>query len=105
MSVKANMLSKYQRELYSTIYEQKASDSTSPKVTANLYEKTKYVLHIANLQLCVNMGLVLPTIHRVIKLKQPRWLKPYIDICSNPRSKSTDGFVKKLLKLLPNSVY
>jgi hypothetical protein len=58
MCVKANMLSKYQRELYSTIYDRSASDRASPKLIANLYDKTKYVLHIANLQLYINMGLV-----------------------------------------------
>jgi len=105
MCVKANMLSKYQRELYSTIYDKSPTDSVSPKLIANLYDKTKYVLHIANLQLYINMGLVLTSIHRVIKFKQSRWLKPYIDICSDLRSKSTDDFDKKLFKLLPNSVY
>ena len=57
--------------------------------------KTKYVLHIANLQLYIDMGLVLTSIHRGIKFKQSRWLKPYIDICSDLRSKSTDDLDKK----------
>ena len=95
MCVKANMLSKYQRELYSTIYDRSASDSASPKLLDNLYHETKYVLRIANLQLYINMGLLLSLIHRVIKLKQSRWLKPYINICSDLRSKSTDDFDKK----------
>ena len=82
MCVKANMLSKYQRELYSTIYGTTPSDIQSPKLIANLYDKTKYVVHIANLQLYINMGLILTNIHRVIKFKQSRWLKPYIDMCS-----------------------
>ena len=51
------------------------------------------------------MGLALTSIHRVIKFKQSRWLKPYIDICSDLLSKSTDDFDKKLFKLLPKSVY
>ena len=45
MCVKANMLTKYQRELYSTIYGRSASDSASSKLIANLYPKTKsYVI-------------------------------------------------------------
>ena len=51
------------------------------------------------------MGLILTKIHRVIKFNQSRWLKPYIDMCSELRAKSTDDFDKKLFKLLPNSVY
>ena len=86
------MLSKYQRELYSTIYDRSPSDSVSPKLIANLYDKTKYVLRIANLQLYIDMGLVLTTIHRVIKFKHTRWLKPYTDICSYLRNKSADDF-------------
>ena len=58
MCVKANMLSKYQRKLYSTIYDKSPTDSVSPKLIAHLYDKTKYVLHIANLQLYINMGVV-----------------------------------------------
>jgi hypothetical protein len=105
MCVKASMLSKYQRVLYSDIYDKGPSDSASPKFIANLYDKTKYVLHIANLQLYINVGLVLTSIHTVIQFKQSRWLKPYIDTCSELRSKSTDDFDKKRFKLLPNSVY
>ena len=57
--------------------------------------KQKYVVHIANLRLYINMGLILTQIHGVIKFKQSRWLKPYMDICSELRSKSTDDFEKK----------
>ena len=40
-----------------------------------------------------------------MKFKRSRWLKPYIDICSDLRSKSTYDFDKQRFKLLPNSVY
>ena len=40
MCVKANMLSTYQRDLYTTIYEISPSDSVSLKLIANLYDKT-----------------------------------------------------------------
>jgi len=96
MCGKANMLSKYQRYLYSTVYEASPSDSASPKLIANLYDKTKYIVHIANPQLCINMGLMLTRNHRVIKFKQSRWLKPYIDMCSELRRKSTGDFDKEL---------
>ena len=91
MCVKANTLTKYQRELFSTIYGRSAGDSASSKLIANLYDKTKYVLHIANLQLDVNMGLVLISSHRVIKFEQSRWLKPF-GICSDLRSRSIHDF-------------
>ena len=56
MCVKANMLSNYQRDLYSTMYERSPSGSVSPKLISSLYDKTKYVVHIANLQLYIDMG-------------------------------------------------
>ena len=56
------MLSKYQRDLYSAIYEIIPCDSASPELVANLYDKTKYVVLIANLQLYINMGLILTKI-------------------------------------------
>jgi len=77
------MLSKYRRDLYYTIYETTPCDSASPKLLPNLYDKTKYVVHIANRQIYIyiyiHVGYIVTTIHRVIKLKQPRWLKPHID--------------------------
>ena len=93
MCVKANMLSKYQAYLYSTVYETTPCDSALPE--KNLYGKTKYVVHIANLQLYINMRLILTKIHRIIKFKQSRWLRRYIDICSELRNKSTDDFDKQ----------
>ena len=50
MCVRANMLSKYQRELYSTIYDKSPSDSVSPKLSVNLYDKQNmfFILLIFN---------------------------------------------------------
>ena len=37
------------------------------KLVANLHDKTEYVIHIRNLKLALNHGLVLKKAHRVIK--------------------------------------
>ena len=50
------------------------------KILANLHDKTKYVIQIRNLKQSLNHGLVFTKVHRVIKLNQNAWLKPYIDI-------------------------
>ena len=50
------------------------------KILANLHDKTEYVIQIRNLKLSLNHGLVFTKVHRVIKLNQNAWLKPYIDI-------------------------
>ena len=45
-----------------------------------LHDKTKYVIHIRNLNQALNHGLVFKKVHKMIKFNQNAWLKPYIDI-------------------------
>ena len=46
----------------------------------NLYDKSEYVIHIGNLKQALNPRLILKKVHRVIKLNQKDWLKPYVDL-------------------------
>ena len=48
------------------------------KLVTNLHDKTEYVTHIRNLKQALNHGLILKKLHRVTKLNQKAWLKPYI---------------------------
>ena len=50
------------------------------RVVTNLYDKIEYVVHIRNLQQQLNHGLILKSIHRVIKFNQNALMKPYIDM-------------------------
>ena len=50
------------------------------KPVAYLHDKTKYVIHIRNLNQALNHGLVFKKVHKMIKFNQNAWLKPYIDI-------------------------
>ncbi|XP_043949537.2 uncharacterized protein LOC122818670 [Drosophila biarmipes] len=49
-------------------------------VTADFSHKKNYVIHLKHLQLCLQNGLVLTKIHRVLSFNQCRWLKTYIDV-------------------------
>ena len=49
------------------------------KSIPNLGNKTNYVLHYRNLQLCLSLGMRLIKIHSVLKFKQSDWTKKYID--------------------------
>ena len=51
------------------------------KLVANLHDKTEYVLHIRNLI----QALVLNKIYKRIKFSQNVWLKPYIDMNTDPK--------------------
>ena len=50
------------------------------RVVTNLHDKIEYVVHIRNLQQQLNHGLILKSIHRVIKFNQNALTKPYIDM-------------------------
>ena len=50
------------------------------KLVVNLYDKTEYVIRIRNLKQALNHGLVLKKVHKMIKVNQNTWLRPYIDI-------------------------
>ena len=48
-------------------YQKKLKIRKVEKLVANLHDKTEYVIHIRNLKLALNHGLVLKKAHRVIK--------------------------------------
>ena len=74
------------------------------KLAANVYDKTKCVIHIRNLKQTLNYGLVLKKVHRVIIFNQNAWLKPYIDMNTDLRKKAKNGF-DFFFKLMNNAVF
>ena len=54
-------------------------------LVTNLHDKTEYVIHIINLKQALNHKLILKKVHRVIKLNQNDWLKPYTDLNAKQR--------------------
>ena len=54
--------------------------NVSEKLVCNIYNKKNYVFHIRCFKQALNHGLILKKVHRVIKLNQESWLKPYIEI-------------------------
>ena len=67
------------------------------KLTPNLHDKKNYVVHIANLQYYLSMGM--------IEFNHSDWLSTYINFNSPFRQKATNNFEKDYNKLLNNAFY
>ncbi len=75
------------------------------KLVPNLNDKTKYVLHHENLKLYLRLGIKLTKVHRGITFVETDFMKPYIDLNTDMRSKGTTDFEKDFYKLMNNSVF
>ena len=75
------------------------------KPICSIEEKEKYVAQIRALKQALNHGSILKRVHRVIKLTQRAWLKPYIDMNTKNRMEAKNEFEKNFFKLMINSVF
>ena len=75
------------------------------KLIPTLLKKEKYVLHGQNLQLYLELGLKLKWIHRGIKFREEPWMKSYIELNTDLRTKGKNDFEKDFFKLMNNSVF
>ena len=75
------------------------------KLIPNLRDKTKYVIHYKNLIQCLRAGMKLKKIHRGIKFIESEWIKQYIEMNTNLRTKAKNNFEKDFFKLMNNSVF
>ena len=73
-------------------YEMKFGDVK--KLIPNLGNKTNYVVHYRNLQLYLCLEMKLTKIHRVLKFKQPDWMKNYIDFNTKKIMNAANDFEK-----------
>ena len=75
------------------------------KLVCNLYDKKNYIIHERALKQAMDHGLILEKVNRVIHFNRETWLKPYIDMNTELRTKNKNDFEKDLLQLMNNSVF
>ena len=75
------------------------------KLTPNLRDKVKYVVHYENLKLYERLGLITTKIYRGIKFEESQWLKKYINKNTELRTRAKNDFEKDFFKLMNNSVF
>ena len=62
------------------------------KLIPNMQNKKNYVIHYENLKQYLSLGLKLTHIHRGIKFKESPWLKKYITLNTDLRTKAKNDF-------------
>ena len=94
------------RDMYSPA-QQAAFPQAAPqrKLTPNLRDNVRYLVHYRNLKLYLQFGLVVTRIHKVLAFKQSIWLKTYIDFNTHQRSLAGSSFLKAFFILMNNSVF
>lgn len=75
------------------------------KLSSTFRDRVKYVCHGLNLQLYVQLGMELVTIHRGIKFHQEPYFKPYIAMCTKKRAQAKTKSESNIYKFLSNSLY
>ena len=81
---------------------------SSTKLVPNFHKKINYVIHYRALKQCLQLGMKLTKVHKVITYDQEPWLKKYIE--SNTKNRiiaklNKNAFLADFYKLMNNSVF
>ena len=100
--IEEGLLSDEQRDILESYTR---THTATPKLIPNFFDKTNQLVHYRNLKFYLEHGLILTKVHKAIRFKQSRWLKPYVQTNTELRAKSNDPVEVKLRKDMNNSIY
>jgi hypothetical protein len=101
-TVYPEQLSPYQKKCHELLG---TKPSKVQKLIADFNPREKYVIHAANLQLYLSLGMILKSVHRVLGFEEESFLQIYIDFCTEMRSKAKNPLESNFFKLLSNCIY
>lgn len=103
LNINYDQLSPYAKKCFKKVENHKNYSST--KLTSTFLDRKNYIVSLKNLHLYVSLGMKLNKIHRVLKFRQKKWLKPYIDLCTSKRAACANTFEANQFKLANNANY
>lgn len=83
----------------------KLKEDKCEKLVLDLTPKKNYVCHYRYLKYCLEKGMIITKIHRILSFTQSKWMKPYIMYNTNMRAKATNNAEKDMFKLMNNSIF
>lgn len=103
--VEDDEIAPHSRYLFEKLNGTKHKRIKTKKLIPTLYSKKNYIIHYRHLQLCLDLGLKIERIHRIMSFQQKPWLKTYIEYNSIQRRNDKNDLEKTLYKFYNNSVF
>ena len=100
MTVTEDMLSSFHKTCHELSKGPNKPFVGQKKLISTLGSRIKYGLHSIHLRTLIGLGMKLGTVHRVLRFRQERWLKSFVETCTELRKNATSTFDKSCWKLM-----
>ena len=101
VNITEDMLSEHQKQLASKL----CCKIGGEKLCLTLSDKKNYISHYRLIRQCLDLGMKLGKVHRVLQFNQSPWVKPYIERNTSLRQNANCKAEEDLPKLMNNSFF